>query len=196
MTRIEDIPTPSTRPRQSLSERQSLTVAALLDAGLVELGDGGYEKLTIRAVAVRAGVTHTTAYSYFTSKAHLISELHWRQMQLLPAPEVAADETFIGRVRAAVDAPAAMVTVNSALARSIFVSILSDEADVRRLRGSVARVLIDRFRTALGPFDDPDLVDTLFMAYSGAMMFAGTGNRDFLEVVPRMETVARLIDPG
>jgi hypothetical protein len=76
------------------------------------------------------------------------------------------------------------------------VSILSDEADVRRLRGSVARVLIDRFRTALGPFDDPDLVDTLFMAYSGAMMFAGTGNRDFLEVVPRMETVARLIDPG
>jgi AcrR family transcriptional regulator len=196
MTRTEDIPTPSTRPRQSLSERQSLTVAALLDAGLVELGDVGYEKLTIRGVALRAGVTHTTAYSYFTSKAHLISELYWRQMQLLPAPEVAADETFIGRVRAAVEAPAAMLTVNSALARSIFVSILSDEADVRRLRGSVARVLIDRFRTALGPFDDPDLVDTLFMAYSGAMMFAGTGNRDFLEVVPRMETVARLIDPG
>jgi hypothetical protein len=33
------------------------------------------------------------------------------------------------------------------------------------------------------------------MAYSGAMMMVGTGTRDFLEVVPRMETVARLIDP-
>jgi TetR/AcrR family transcriptional regulator, cholesterol catabolism regulator len=194
MTRIEDTALPSTRPRQSLSERQSLTVAALLDAGLTELGDVGYDKLTIRAVAQRAGVTHTTAYSYFTSKAHLISELYWRQMQSLPPPEIGSDETFVGRVRAAVEAPAAMLTVNPALARSIFVSILSDEPDVRRLRGAVARVLIDRFRTALGPFDDPEVVDTLFMAYSGAMMFAGTGNRDFLEVVPRMETVARLID--
>lgn len=196
MTRIEDERLPSVRPRQSLSERQSLTVVALLDAGLTELGDVGYDKLTIRGVAQRAGVTHTTAYSYFTSKAHLVSELYWRQMQLLPAPEVAVDETFVGRVRAAVEAPAAMLAVNTALARSIFVSILSDEADVRRLRAAVARVLIERLRTALGPFDDPDLVDTLFMAYSGAMMFAGTGNRDFLEVVPRMETVARLIDPG
>ena len=196
MTRVEDTALASTRPRQSLSERQSLTVAALLDAGLTELGEVGYDKLTIRAVAQRAGVTHTTAYSYFTSKAHLISELYWRQMESLAAPEIGADETFVGRVRAAVEAPAAMLTVNPALARSIFVSILSDEPDVRRLRGAVARVLIDRFRTALGPFDDPDLVDTLFMAYSGAMMFAGTGNRDFLEVVPRMETVARLIDAG
>ena len=194
MTRIEDTALASTRPRQSLSERQSLTVAALLDAGLTELGDVGYDKLTIRAVAQRAGVTHTTAYSYFTSKAHLISELYWRQMQSLPPPEIGSDETLVGRVRAAVEAPAAMLTVNPALARSIFVSILSDEPDVRRLRGAVARVLIDRFRTALGPFDDPEVVDTLFMAYSGAMMFAGTGNRDFLEVVPRMETVARLID--
>ncbi len=196
MTRIEDVPVLLIRPRQSLSERQSLTVSALLNAGQAELGDVGYDKLTIRAVAQRAGVTHTTAYSYFTSKAHLISELYWRQMQSLPAPETVATETFVGRVRAAVEAPAVMLAGNSALARSIFASILSDEADVRRLRGAVARVLIDRLRTALGPFDDPDLVDTLFMAYSGAMMFAGTGNEDFLKVVQRMDTVARLIDPG
>ena len=48
---------------------------------------------------------------------------------------------------------------------------------------------------ALGPYDEPDLVSALFMAYSGAMMLAGTGTGDFLEVIPRMETVARLIDP-
>ena len=98
--------------------------------------------------------------------------------------------------RAAFEAPAAMLAANPALARSIFASILSDEADVRHLRGAVAKVLLDRLRVAMGPFEDPDLIDTLFMAYSGAMMVAGTGNRDFLEVVPRMETVARLIDPS
>jgi AcrR family transcriptional regulator len=196
MTRTDDITVSSTRPRQALSERQSLTVVALLEAGLAELDEVGFEKLTIRAVAQRAGVTHTTAYSYFTSKAHLISELYWRQMQSLPEPEVTADQSFVARVRAAFEAPAAMLQASPALARSIFVSILSDEADVRRLRGAVARVLLDRLRTALGPFEDPDRVDTLFMAYSGAMMFAGTGNQDFLGVVQRMETVASLIDPG
>jgi len=66
---------------------------------------------------------------------------------------------------------------------------------VRRLRGAVAAELIRRLRTALGPFDEPDLVNSLIMAYSGAMMMAGTGTRDFLEVIPRMETLARLIDP-
>ncbi len=196
MSGLEDTRPSLTRPRQSLSERQSLTVAALLESALIELDAVGYDKLTIRAVAQRAGVTHTTAYSYFTSKAHLISELYWRQMQSLPAPDIAANATFIDRVRAAIEAPVTMLAVNPPLARSIFVSILSDEPDVRRLRGGVARVLIDRLRTSLGPFDDPDRVDTLFMAYSGAMMFAGTGNQDFLEIVQRIETVARLIDPG
>ncbi len=196
MTRIDEVHHSLTRPRQSLSERQSLTVGALLEAALIELDSVGYDKLTIRGVAQRAGVTHTTAYSYFTSKSHLISELYWRQMQSLPPPDVAAEATFVDRVRAAIEAPATMLAVNPALARSIFVSILSDEPDVRRLRGGVARVLIDRLRTSLGPYDEPDLVDTLFMAYSGAMMFAGTGNQDFLEVVQRIETMAHLIDPS
>ena len=54
---------------------------------------------------------------------------------------------------------------------------------------------IGHLRAALGPFDDPELVSALFMAYSGAMMLVGTGNRDFLEVIPRMRALARLIDP-
>jgi hypothetical protein len=74
-------------------------------------------------------------------------------------------------------------------------AIISDEPEVRRLRGAVGEELVRRLRTALGPFDEAELVGTLFMAYSGAMMLAGTGTRDFLEVIPRMETVARLIDP-
>ena len=91
MTSLEDVSTPEVSPRQWLSERQSATVASLLDAGLEEVREVGFDKLTIRSVAQRAGVTHTTAYSYFTSKAHLIAELHWRQTQAMPMPEVAAD---------------------------------------------------------------------------------------------------------
>ena len=195
MTSVEDLSDPVASPRQWLSERQSATVAALLEAALEEVREVGFEKLTIRSVAQRAGVTHTTAYSYFTSKAHLITELHWRQTQAMPTPEVSADESFVGRVRAAFEAPAGALAAEPVLSHAVFMAIISDEPEVRRLRSAVGGELVGRLRTALGPFDDPELVSTLFLAYSGAMMLVGTGTRDFLEVIPRIETVARLIDP-
>ena len=195
MTSVEDLSDPVASPRQWLSERQSATVAALLEAALEEVHEVGFEKLTIRSVAQRAGVTHTTAYSYFTSKAHLIAELHWRQTQAMPTPEVSADESFVGRVRAAFEAPAGALAAEPVLSHAVFMAIISDEPEVRRLRSAVGGELVGRLRTALGPFDDPELVSTLFLAYSGAMMLVGTGTRDFLEVIPRIETVARLIDP-
>ena len=195
MTSLEDVSNPEASPRQWLSERQSATVASLLEAGLDEVREVGFEKLTIRSVAQRAGVTHTTAYSYFTSKAHLISELHMRQTRAMPTPEVSAGESFVGRVRAAFEGPAGALAADPVLARAVFMAIIADEPEVRRLRSAVGAELVGRLRTALGPFDDPELVSTLFLAYSGAMMLVGTGTRDFLEVIPRIETVARLIDP-
>jgi len=195
VTSVEDLSDPVASPRQWLSERQSATVAALLEAALEEVREVGFEKLTIRSVAQRAGVTHTTAYSYFTSKAHLIAELHWRQTQAMPTPEVSADESFVGRVRAAFEAPAGALAAEPVLSHAVFMAIIADEPEVRRLRSAVGGELVGRLRTALGPFDDPELVSTLFLAYSGAMMLVGTGTRDFLEVIPRIETVARLIDP-
>ncbi len=156
----------------------------------------GFDKLTIRSVAQRAGVTHTTAYSYFTSKAHLIAELHWRQISAMPTPEVSDDESFVGRVRAAFEGPAGGLAADPVLSRAVFMAIIADEPEVRRLRGAVGAALVNRLRTALGPFDDPELVSTLFLVYSGAMMLAGTGNQDFLAVIPRIESVARLIDPS
>jgi AcrR family transcriptional regulator len=196
MTNTENLSDRATSPRQWLSERQSATVATLLEAGLAEVRDVGFDKMTIRSVAQRAGMTHTTVYGYFTSKAHLISELYWRRTQAMSEPVTSADGSFVGRVRAAFEEPAAMLAADPALSRAVFVAIISDEPDVRRLRGAVAAELISRLRIALGPFDEPELVGTLLMGYSGAMMLVGTGTRDFLEVIPRMETLARLIDPS
>jgi AcrR family transcriptional regulator len=195
VTSTDDVSNPQASPRQWLSERQSATVAALLDAALEEVRNVGYDKLTIRSVALRAGVTHTTAYSYFTSKAHLISELHWRQIRAMPPPRVSPSESFVGRVRAAFEEPAGALVAEPALSRAVFMAIISDEPEVRRLRAAVADELVGRLRDALGPHDDPELVSALFLAYSGAMMLVGTGSGDFLEVIPRVEVVARLIDP-
>ena len=68
---------PSARPRRSV---------ALLDAGLQALHEVGWEGFSLRDVAGRAGVTHTTAYNYFTSKEHLVAEINWRLLEALPDP--------------------------------------------------------------------------------------------------------------
>ena len=51
-----------------------------------EVEEVGYAGLTVRIVARRAGVAPATAYTYFSSKDHLLAEVLWRRMQALPPP--------------------------------------------------------------------------------------------------------------
>jgi len=183
-------------PRQWLTERQGTTVNALLDAGVVEIRHQGYENVTIRGVAKRAGVTHTTAYSYFTSKEHLVSEIHWRQVQALPAAQADADASLTERVRIAFEAPTAAPASEPELSKGVLVALLGDDPDIRRVRELVGHELARRVVTALAPAEDPELVESLLIAYSGATLVAGTGNGDYMSVMPRMVTLARQIDPG
>ena len=64
-------------PRRHLSDRQARTVAGLLDATVDELREVGYDGLTVRNVARRAGVAPATAYNYFASREHLVTEVFW-----------------------------------------------------------------------------------------------------------------------
>jgi hypothetical protein len=50
--------------------------------------------------------------------------------------------------------------------------------------------------TALAPAEDPELVETLLIAYSGATTVVGTGSQDYARVMRRLETVVRQIDPN
>jgi AcrR family transcriptional regulator len=186
---------PLASARPWLSTRQNTTVMALLDAGLAEIREHGYEKLTIRSVARRAGVTHTTAYTYFTSKEHLVSEIHWRQMRALPAADSRAEASLWERVRNAFDAATEALAAEPELSRGVLVAILGDDTDIRRVRRLVGKELADRLMTALAPAEDPELVETLLIAYSGATTVVGTGSQDYARVMRRLETV-RQIDPN
>ena len=70
--------------RRRLSPRQAATVGRLADALLTELATVDYDGLSVRSVARRAGVAPATAYTYFTSKAHLVAEVFWRRLRALP----------------------------------------------------------------------------------------------------------------
>jgi len=188
-------PNPQVSPRQWLSERQTTTVNALLDAGLAEIRDHGYETVTLRGVAKRAGLTHTTAYSYFTSKEHLVSEIYWRQLQTLAPARASEGASLVDRVRTAFEAPTMALAAEPELAGGVLVAILGDDPDIRRIREQAGQELVHRMVTALAPVEDAELVETLLIAYSGAMIVVGTGSRDYGSVLRRLETFARQIDP-
>jgi len=64
--------------------RRSNSEHKLLEAGLKLASEGGYEHITIMAVADLAGVSRVTAYKYFRNKDHLLAALasHWSEEAL------------------------------------------------------------------------------------------------------------------
>jgi TetR/AcrR family transcriptional regulator, cholesterol catabolism regulator len=185
---------PATNPRRLLTERQTSTVAALLDAALAELRETEFDQVTLRTVAQRLGVTHTTVYAYFTSKSHLIAELHWRQLQQVPPPEVASGASFADRVRAAFSGPATAMAEEPALARAVLNAFVTNEPNVLQLRDAIGDELSARLTAALGDQDDPTVHVALLTHYSGAMLVAGMLTHDYLSVIDQMVSLADLID--
>ena len=185
---------PTANPRQLLSERQTSTVSSLLDAALTELREVGFEQLSLRTVAHRAGVTHTTAYSYFTSKSHLIAELHWRQLQQVPTARLASGASFVDRVRAAFAGPAVAMADEPALAQAVLSAFVTNEPNVLRVRDAIGDELSARLEAALGDRDEPRTHLALLTHYSGAMLVAGMLTHDYLGVIDQMESLAHLID--
>ncbi|MGV0803388.1 helix-turn-helix domain-containing protein, partial [Mycolicibacterium elephantis] len=57
------------------NRRQEETFRRVLAAGMEMLRESSYADLTVRGVAARAKVAPATAYTYFSSKNHLIAEV-------------------------------------------------------------------------------------------------------------------------
>ncbi len=70
-------PNPDARNRPASAD----TVERLVDATVVEVAEAGFDGLTVRGVARRAGVAPATAYTYFSSKDHLVAEVFWRRLE-------------------------------------------------------------------------------------------------------------------
>jgi AcrR family transcriptional regulator len=69
---------PRRRGRPTESERPARRDAAL-NAALAEIADRGYERLTMAAVATRAGSSKESLYAWFGSKEAMVAELIRRQ---------------------------------------------------------------------------------------------------------------------
>jgi AcrR family transcriptional regulator len=178
--------------RRRLSAKQADTVDRLGHAAIDVLGREGFSGLTIRMVAAEAGVGAATAYTYFSSKAHLVAEIFWRRLASSPVtPTDSADPTV--RVIAVLRQIVLLVAEEPELAGAVTNALLGKDPEVDHLRLRIGREIHQRLVTALGPDQAPDLVESLELLYAGALVRAGMGYASYTQIAERLETSARLL---
>lgn len=182
--------------RRRLTERQADTVRRLTDAAVAEVRETGYDGLTVRNVARRAGVAPATAYTYFASKNHLITEVFWRRLSALPPAE--ADGPLPDRVVAVLREIALLVSDEPELAAACTTAMLGTDPDVRELRERIGIAIRERLQAAMREHADPTILGALELAYTGALVYAGMGYTSYARMADRLAELAGLIlpDPG
>jgi AcrR family transcriptional regulator len=183
----------SSLPRRELRPGQAATVDRLLAAGAEELRAVGVDALTIRTVAVRAGVSTATAYTYFGSKNHLFAELFWRR--LVAEEFEPKGRTRLQRVQSVGRAMSRMLEDAPDVAAGARSALLSTDPDVVRLRARIGAEFVRRFEVALGD-DDRHLVDALTLMFTGALLQAGMELTTYTEMSTRLDAAAAAIMLG
>jgi len=179
-----------------LTLRQLAAVEQLLEAAADEAREQGYEGLTVRNVARRAGVAPATAYTYFASKDHLLAEVLWRRLQALPESEADGHASAQARVIAELRVLGLFVADDPTLAAACTTALLGSGPEVRSLRVLFGAALHERLAAALGDSADEAVLRSLDLAYSGAMLWAGMGHIDFEDVPEALADAARLVLGG
>jgi AcrR family transcriptional regulator len=176
--------------RRSLTPNQVAVVDRLVEAAAEDAREHGYEGMTVRSAARRAGVAPATAYTHFSSKDHLLAEVMWRQMaDLLAVPP--ADGEPVQRVVDELRRLGGFMTDDPLVAAAGTTALLAPGADVHAVRLRLGQSIHDRLAAALGDLLDPDLVRSLDLVYTGAVLWMGMGHLDADQVPDALEDAAR-----
>lgn len=178
--------------RRRLTGKQADTVDKLTKSAVQVLAREGFAGMTIRMVAAAAGVGTATAYTYFSSKEHLVAEIFWRRLAASPSP-VSEDPDPVVRVIAELRNIALLVADEQELSGAVTSALLGRDPDVQHLRTRVGADIRKRLVRALGPDADVDVVESLELLYAGALVRAGMGYASYAEIADRIETSALLI---
>lgn len=175
--------------RRRLTVRQADTVDRLTKAAVEILGREGFPGLTIRMVAAAAGVGSATAYTYFSSKEHLIAEVYWRRLAGAPLP-VDNELGRTARMLAVLRHIALLLADEPELAGAVTAALLSRDPDVEHLRLRIGAEIRRRLCDAWGK--DPDLmvIESLEMLFTGALVRAGIGQSSYAEAADLMARAA------
>lgn len=178
------------------NRRQEETIRKIVTAGREMLGETTYADMTIRGVAARAKVAPATAYTYFSSKSHLVAEIYLDLIHEAPYfTDVNDGQT--ARVTKTLRSLALVVADEPEIATGCTTALLSnnDEA-VRAVRDKIGLEIHRRIRSAIGPDADPRVVSALEMTFFGALMHAGSGTFTYHEIADKLTFVVDLMLGG
>jgi AcrR family transcriptional regulator len=185
---------------RSLSPTQVATRRRLIDAALGLAADGGYDAVTMRAVAARAGVSAPTAYQYFSSKDHVLVDA---MVELVAQVTATVEAEPRPKGKNVADRAAAMlrrvvrdVEQTPELVIALTRAFISGSRDVGHLRPGLDASMRRWIELALDgvELDDPDaVVDVLQGVLFGNMVGLVTGAKTPDEVGPALEQAVRLI---
>ncbi|MFT3900909.1 MAG: TetR/AcrR family transcriptional regulator [Gordonia sp. (in: high G+C Gram-positive bacteria)] len=180
--------------RRRLSAQQAETVAKLTDAAVEVLRADGFDGLTVRSVAKLAGVAPATAYTYFSSKSHLVAEVFWRRLAE-GVPESDKSKPPTERVVELLRSVALIVTGDGDLGGAVTVALLGTDPDVEHLRMRIGGFIRRRLADALevDPENPGQVVEALEMLYAGGLVHAGMGHMSYEDTAERLTEAALLI---
>jgi AcrR family transcriptional regulator len=175
------------------NRRQEETFRKVLAAGIETLREKSYADLTVRAVAARAKVAPATAYTYFSSKNHLIAEVYLDLVRQVPYFTDVNDSKST-RVEKALRALTLMIADEPEVAAACTTALLSgNDPAVRTVRDRIGAEIHRRIRSSMGPDADPRTVSALEMTYFGALVHAGSGVVTYRQIADRLSYVVGLI---
>jgi len=179
------------------NRRQEETFRKVLAAGIDTLREKSYADLTVRAVAARAKVAPATAYTYFSSKNHLIAEVYLDLVQQVPF-FTDVNDPMPTRVDKVLRHLALVVADEPEVGAACTTALLGGGADpaVGAARDRIGAEIHRRIATAIGPGADPSTVSALEMTFFGALVQAGSGQFTYHQIADRLAYVVGLILPG
>lgn len=175
--------------------RQEETFHKLVVAARDTLRESSYADLTVRAVASRAQVAPATAYTYFSSKNHLVAEVYLDLVRQVPF-FTDVNDTRLNRVQQAVRSLALVVADEPEVAAACTTALLSNDNAVGPVRDRIGAEIHQRIKSALGPDGDARTVAACEMSYFGALVQAGSGAFTYRQIADRLGYVVRLILDG
>lgn len=174
--------------------RQEETFRKLVGAALETLRGSSYADLTVRAVAARASVAPATAYTYFSSKNHLVAEVYLELIREVPF-FTDVNDSRLSRVQQALRSLALVVADEPEVAAACTTALLSNDDTVRAVRERIGAEIHRRVKSAVGPDAEARTVAALEMSYFGALMQAATGAFTYRQIADRLGYVAGLVLP-
>lgn len=184
---VEITPTPSRNRRQEETFRRVLAAARDM------LRESSYADLTVRAVAKRANVAPATAYTYFSSKNHLVAEVYLDLVNQVPY-FTDVNDTLGTRVDSVLRHLTLVVADEPEVAAACTTALMAgDDATVRAARDRIGAEIHRRITSALGPDADPRTVAALEMTFFGALVQAGSGVITYHQIADRLTYVVTLM---